>query len=197
MCFAIVSFNRKLTTTRGDYRGITVVVDSGLVREAAFDPATGMTRLATIRISRASAEQRKGRAGRQGPGRCYRLWNEQQHERLVAHALPEILQADLAPMALQLLSWGVDDGSELRWLDPPPSAPFAQAVSILEQCGATFRNQAGCLQLTPHGVRLAQMPMHPRLAHMLLIGCDLQARETGCLLAAILSERNSTRRTGC
>ena len=185
-----IVLSTNLAETSLTIEGITVVVDSGLVREAAFDPATGMTRLATRRISRASAEQRKGRAGRQGPGRCYRLWNEQQHERLVAHALPEILQADLAPMALQLLSWGVDDGSELRWLDPPPAAPFAQAVSILEQCGATFRNQAGCLQLTPHGVRLAQMPMHPRLAHMLLVGCDIQARETGCLLAAILSERN-------
>ena len=185
-----IVLSTNLAETSLTIEGITVVVDSGLVREAAFDPATGMTRLATRRISRASAEQRKGRAGRQGPGRCYRLWNEQQHERLVAHALPEILQADLAPMALQLLSWGVDDGSELRWLDPPPAAPFAQAVSILEQCGATFRNQAGCLQLTPHGVRLAQMPMHPRLAHMLLVGCDIQAREMGCLLAAILSERN-------
>ena len=185
-----IVLSTNLAETSLTIEGITVVVDSGLVREAAFDPATGMTRLATRRISRASAEQRKGRAGRQGPGRCYRLWSEQQHERLVAHALPEILQADLAPMALQLLSWGVDDGSELRWLDPPPAAPFAQAVSILEQCGATFRNQAGCLQLTPHGVRLAQMSMHPRLAHMLLVGCDIQARETGCLLAAILSERN-------
>ena len=185
-----IVLSTNLAETSLTIEGITVVVDSGLVREAAFDPATGMTRLATRRISRASAEQRKGRAGRQGPGRCYRLWSEQQHERLVAHALPEILQADLAPMALQLLSWGVDDGSELRWLDPPPAAPFAQAVSILEQCGATFRNQAGCLQLTPHGVRLAQMPMHPRLAHMLLVGCDIQAREMGCLLAAILSERN-------
>lgn len=185
-----IVLSTNLAETSLTIEGITVVVDSGLVREAAFDPTTGMTRLATVRISRASAEQRRGRAGRQGPGYCYRLWSEQQHQRLVAHALPEILQADLAPMALQLLSWGADDGSELRWLDPPPAAPFAQAVSILEQCDATFRNEAGCLQLTPHGVCLAQMPMHPRLAHMLLVGCDIQARETGCLLAAILSERN-------
>ncbi|RLA51598.1 MAG: ATP-dependent helicase HrpB, partial [Gammaproteobacteria bacterium] len=164
--------------------------DSGLVREAVFDPATGMTRLATRRISRASAQQRQGRAGRLGPGHCYRVWSEEQHKRLVAHATPEIMQADLAPMALQLLSWGVEDFSELAWMDPPPTAPYQQAVSILEVCGAVFRNASGVYQLTPHGVRLAQMPLHPRLAHMLLVGCDIHATETACLLAAVLSERN-------
>ena len=186
-----IVLSTNLAETSLTIEGVTLVVDSGLVREAAFDPASGITRLGTRRISRASAEQRRGRAGRQGPGYCYRLWSEQQHERLVAHGSPEILQADLAPMALQLLSWGVDDGKALRWLDPPPAAPFAQALSILGQCGATVRNQSGGSQLTPHGVRLAQMPMHPRLAHMLLVGCDIQARETGCLLAATLSERSA------
>ena len=185
-----IVLSTNLAETSLTIEGISVVVDSGLVREAAFDSATGITRLATRRVSRASAEQRKGRAGRQGPGYCYRLWSEQQHERLVAHSLPEILQADLAPMALQLLSWGVDDGRELRWLDSPPAAPFAQALLVLERCRAISRNETGCAQLTPHGMRLAQMPMHPRLAHMLLVGCDIQAKETGCLLAAILSERN-------
>lgn len=170
--------------------GISVVVDSGLVREPVFDPATGMTRLTTRRISRASAEQRQGRAGRQSPGACYRLWSVQQHERLESHTTPEILQADLAPMVLQLLSWGVGDPGELRWLQLPPPGPYSQALSILEQCGAAFRNNAGGFQLTPHGVRLAQMPLHPRLAHMLLVGCDIHATETACLLAAILSERN-------
>lgn len=170
--------------------GVSVVVDSGLVRESIFDPATGMARLTTRRISNASAEQRQGRAGRQAPGICYRLWSAQQHERLQAHAEPEILQADLAPLVLQLLSWGVEDSSELRWLDPPPPAAFGQAVSILEQCGAVFRNTSGNIQLTPHGVRLVQVPLHPRLAHMLLVGCDIHATETACLLAAILSERN-------
>lgn len=169
--------------------GITVVVDSGLVREAVFNPPTGLTRLATRRISRASAEQRQGRAGRQAPGYCYRLWTEQQQGQLVANTPPEILQADLAPMALQLLSWGVEDYRELRLLDPPPEASYSQAISILERCGAAFQNRAGNYQLTPHGVRLAQMPLHPRLAHMLLVGCDIHAVEKACLLAAILSER--------
>jgi ATP-dependent helicase HrpB len=170
--------------------GVQVVVDSGLAREPVFDPATGMSRLTVRRISQASAEQRRGRAGRLGPGHCYRLWSEEQNGRLVSHSTPEILQADLAPMALQLLAWGVEDPGELAWLDLPPAAPYRQAVLMLEVCGAVFANAAGRYQLTPHGVRLAQMPLHPRLAHMLLVGCDIHASETACLLAAVMSERN-------
>ncbi|MEH6517623.1 MAG: ATP-dependent helicase HrpB [Halioglobus sp.] len=170
--------------------GVHTVVDSGLVREAVFDPATSMTRLSTRRISRASAEQRMGRAGRTAPGVCYRLWTEEQQRRLVAFGTPEILQADLAPMALQLLAWGVDQPTDLRWLDAPPPGPFAQAVAVLESCGAAFRGSSDQWQLTPHGVRLAQIPLHPRLAHMLLVGCDIDSTETACLVAAVLSERN-------
>ena len=185
-----IVLSTNLAETSLTIEGITVVVDSGLLREALFDATTGMTRLTTRRVSRASAEQRQGRAGRQAPGVCYRLWAEQQQGRLVAYATPEILQADLAPLALQLLSWGVEDASELRWLDAPPPAHQSQALAILERCGAAFRNKSGRCQLTPHGVRLAQMPLHPRLAHMLLVGCDIHATETASLLAAILSERN-------
>ncbi len=185
-----IVLSTNLAETSLTIEGITVVVDSGLLREALFDAATGMTRLTTRRISRASAEQRQGRAGRQAPGSCYRLWTEHQQGRLVAYATPEIRQADLAPMALQLLSWGVEDCNELRWLDLPPPAHYSQALTILERCGAAFRNKSGSFQLTPHGVRLAQMPLHPRLAHMLLVGCDIHATETASLLAAILAERN-------
>jgi len=167
-----------------------VVVDSGLVREGVFDSATSMTRLTTRRISKASARQREGRAGRLGPGYCYRLWSEEQDKRLVAHATPELLQADLAPLALQLLAWGVDDPAELAWLDPPPAAAFQQGLGVLETCGAVYRNREGRYQLTPQGVRMGQLPLHPRLAHMLLVGSDIDAQETSCLLAAILSERN-------
>jgi ATP-dependent helicase HrpB len=170
--------------------GVAVVVDSGLVREAVFDAATSMTRLTTRRISRASARQREGRAGRLGPGHCYRLWSEEQDERLVAHTSPAILQADLAPLALQLLAWGVDKPADMAWLDPPPAPAYQQGLAILEVCGALYRSAVGTLQLTPQGVRLAQMPLHPRLAHMLLVANDIQAQETGCLLAAVLSERN-------
>ncbi|MEZ5571703.1 MAG: ATP-dependent helicase HrpB [Halioglobus sp.] len=185
-----IVLSTNLAETSLTIEGITVVVDSGLVREAVYDPNSGMTRLTTRRISRASAEQRQGRAGRLAAGVCYRLWSEQQQARLVATATPEILQTDLTPLALQLLSWGVDDVCELRWLDLPPTAPYQQAIAVLERCGAAFCNRAGQFQLTPHGVRLAQMPLHPRLAHMLLVGCDIHATETACLLAAILSERN-------
>jgi len=185
-----IVLSTNLAETSLTIEGIGVVVDSGLVREAVYDPNSGMTRLTTRRISRASAEQRQGRAGRLGPGCCYRLWSEQQQARLVAEATPEILQTDLTPLVLQLLSWGVDDVCELRWLDLPPAAPYQQAIAALEQCGAAFMNKNGQYQLTPHGVRLAQMPLHPRLAHMLLVGCDIHATETACLLAAILSERN-------
>ncbi len=170
--------------------GIHTVIDSGLVRSPVFDPATGMTRLATRRISRASAEQRMGRAGRLAPGHCYRLWSEEQHSQLVGHSTPEILQADLAAMTVQLLAWGVDSPSELAWLDTPPAGSFAQSVAMLEVLGAVFKTDSGSYQLSPHGLRIAQMPLHPRLAHMLLVSCDIDALDTASLLASLLSERN-------
>jgi ATP-dependent helicase HrpB len=185
-----VVLSTNIAETSLTIEGIQVVVDSGLVREALFDTATSMTRLTTRRISRASARQREGRAGRLGPGYCYRLWSEEQDKRLVAHSTPELLQADLAPLALQLLSWGVDEPGELAWLDPPPQPTLQQGLEVLETCGAVFRNREGRFQLTPQGVRMAQMPLHPRLAHMLLVGSDINAQETACLLAAVLSERN-------
>lgn len=170
--------------------GIEVVVDSGLVREAVFDPTTSVTRLTTRRISRASARQREGRAGRLGPGYCYRLWSEEQDQRLVAHTKPEILQSDLASPILQLLAWGVNEPAELAWLDPPPAAAYQHGLSVLQTCGAVYPDLEGRYRLSPQGVRMAQMPLHPRLAHMLLVGSDIHAQETACLLAAILSERN-------
>lgn len=177
--------------------GVSVVVDSGLVREADFDPGTGMTRLATRRVSQASAAQRQGRAGRLTAGHCYRLWSDEQHQRLVVHSRPEILHADLAPLVLQLLAWGVSEPAELCWLNPPPRPAWLQAIGVLEQAGAVFSNAQGNWQLTPHGVRLAQVPLHPRLAHMLLVGGDVQATETACLLAAVLSESNAGAGGGC
>jgi ATP-dependent helicase HrpB len=176
--------------------GIHTVIDSGLARVPIFNPATGMTRLDTRRISRSSAEQRMGRAGRLGPGHCYRLWSEEQHSQLVRHDTPEILQADLAPLVLQLLAWGVDDPAELDWLDPPPEGPYNRAIAQLMACGALYEGIAGQYQLTPHGVRISLMPLHPRLAHMLLVGCDIHAMQTACLLAALLSERNPLATSG-
>ena len=166
--------------------GVRVVVDSGWMRVPRFSPRSGMTRLATVRITRASAEQRRGRAGRTAPGDCYRLWTEAEDAQLVERGRPEILEADLAPLALELAAWGP---AELRWLDPPPAAALAQARALLAQLGALDAEE----RLTGHGRAMARLGAHPRLAHMLLAG---RARGLGRLaaeLAALLGERDVLR----
>ncbi|MDX9988072.1 ATP-dependent helicase HrpB [Thiothrix unzii] len=169
--------------------GVDVVVDSGLVREARFDPGTGMTGLHTTRISRASSTQRAGRAGRLAPGVCYRLWTESQQEQLAAHNTPEILRADLAPLALQLLQWGMDDPTELRWLDVPPSGLWQQALDLLETLGAIERKGKATV-LTAHGQVMCNLPVHPRLAHLLICGAQAGHLNAAANLASLLSERN-------
>jgi ATP-dependent helicase HrpB len=169
--------------------GVRVVVDSGLVRRAMFDPATGMSRLETQRISRASAEQRQGRAGRLSPGVCYRAWSEGAHAGLAAFTPPEIIAADLAPLALELASWGVRDVNSLRWLDPPPAAMLSSARDLLTRLGAL--DSAGLV--TPHGRETAQLTVHPRLAHMLLKARALNSLALAADLAALLSERDMMR----
>jgi ATP-dependent helicase HrpB len=172
--------------------GVGVVIDSGLARVPRFSPRSGMTRLETVRVSRASAEQRRGRAGRLGPGVCYRLWGEHEQAMLVAHAPPEILDADLAPVALDLAVMGVADPAELPWLDPPPSASFAQARELLAELGAL--DPVG--RVTPHGRAMAELAMHPRLAHMVLRARELGLGELGCRIAALLAERDILRSDG-
>ncbi|MFA5678122.1 MAG: ATP-dependent helicase HrpB [Pseudomonas sp.] len=172
--------------------GVRVVIDSGLCREPAFDPVSGMTRLHTRRISRAAAEQRAGRAGRTEPGICYRLWSADQHAQLAAQSPAEILQADLAPLALQLARWGIDDPAELAWLDAPPAAALQQGRDLLVQLGALEITDTGW-KLTDHGAALAELPMHPRLAHMLLRGQRLGLGRLACRLAAILGDRDLLR----
>ena len=169
-----------------------MVIDSGLSRQPAFDPVSGMTRLHTVRVSRAAAEQRAGRAGRLEPGVAYRLWSAGQQGQLAARSEPEILQADLAPLALQLAGWGIQDPRELAWLDPPPSAALEQGRELLERLGALIRNDNAWIP-TPHGTAMAQLPMHPRLAHMLLRGQSLGLGEMACRVAAIVSERDLLR----
>ncbi|MFT0519490.1 ATP-dependent helicase HrpB [Pseudomonas faucium] len=173
--------------------GVRVVIDAGLARVPRFDPGSGMTRLDTQRISRASATQRAGRAGRLQPGVCYRLWSEAQHAQLAAHGSAEILQADLAGLALQLARWGVTP-DQLRWLDQPPAAAFAQAQELLARLGAF---KAGSRDhLSGHGQAMAELPAHPRIAHLLLRGQDLGLASMACDVAALLGERDIQRGGG-
>lgn len=165
--------------------GVRVVIDSGLERAPKFDPVTGMTRLATQRISQASAAQRAGRAGRLEPGVCYRLWSQTQHEQMAAYGAPEIHQADLAALALQLERWGVTP-DQLRWLDMPPAAPFAQARNLLDRLGA-FEADG---RFSSHGQAMAEVPAHPRIAHLLLRGHALGLGALACDVAALLGERD-------
>ena len=173
--------------------GVRVVIDAGLARVPRFDPGSGMTRLDTQRISRASATQRAGRAGRLEPGVCYRLWSEAQHDQLAAYASAEILQADLAGLALQLTRWGVTPG-QLSWLDQPPAAAYAQAQDLLLRLGALKPGQL--LSLTAHGQAMAELPAHPRIAHLLLRGQALGLAEMACDVAALLGERDILRGAG-
>lgn len=176
--------------------GIDTVVDSGLVRESVFDPGAGMSRLQTKRISKASSIQRMGRAGRLGPGRCLRMWSEEQQKQLTSHSAPEIMQADLAALVLQLLAWGVDDPNELKWLDTPPLGPFQQAQELLAELGAVEFTAAGVRQLSKHGILVANMPMHPRLAHMVVIGAQRGILSLACDFASLMSDRNPSRAQG-
>jgi ATP-dependent helicase HrpB len=175
--------------------GVRVVVDAGLARVPRFDPGSGMTRLDTQRISRASATQRAGRAGRLEPGVCYRLWSEAQHDQLAAYGAAEMLQADLAGLALQLARWGVEPG-QLVWLDVPPAAAYAQAQDLLGRLGALSRQPGEDWKLTPHGQSMAELPAHPRIGHLLLRGEALGLGPLACDVAALLGERDILRGVG-
>jgi len=172
--------------------GVRVVIDAGLSRVPRFSPRTGMTRLETIRVSRAAADQRRGRAGRNAAGVCWRLWPEAAMAELRPFDTPEILAADLAPLALDLADAGVNDPDELRWLDAPPAAAREQARELLAELGAL--DQAG--RITAHGRRMAGLALHPRLAHMLIRGRALGLSSLAADLAALLSERDPLRGEG-
>jgi len=172
--------------------GIRVVVDSGLQRAPRFDPRSGMTRLATLPVSRASADQRRGRAGRLSPGICYRLWSDSAHSTLAPHNRPEILDTDLAGLALELACWGLTSPDLLGWLDPPPAGTFEQAKRLLVDLEAVDVHG----RVTSRGRRMADLPLHPRLAHMVLAAREEGAGSSACEVAAILSERDPLHFTG-
>jgi ATP-dependent helicase HrpB len=169
--------------------GVRVVVDTGLRRYAEFDPATGMSRLVTTKVSQAAADQRRGRAGRLSAGVCYRLWSEGTQATLAPQTAPEMLHADLAPLALELSCWGAVDAAALSWLDQPPAAPLAQARDLLRQLEAIDSAE----RVTAHGRALAKLGTHPRLAHMLIKAREFGAPRLACDLAAIVSERDILR----
>jgi ATP-dependent helicase HrpB len=169
--------------------GVRVVVDAGLSRIPRFDPRRGMSGLITSRVSKAGADQRRGRAGRQGPGVCYRLWTQEEDLLLSAFNPPEILSSDLAPLALELARWGDPDGRTLSFLDPPPPPHLSQARALLARLGALDREG----KLTPHGKAMAGLPLHPRLAHMLIRGNELGLGALACDLAALLEDRDPLR----
>jgi len=163
--------------------GVSVVIDAGLARKPLYDPGSGLTRLRTVTASRASADQRAGRAGRLGPGVAYRLWTQAEHATRRAWADPEILTADLAGLVLELAVWGADP-ADLPWLDAPPASAVAAASLLLEELGVLAEGRP-----TQFGRRLVGVPLHPRLATMLL-SAPTSARRTAALLAALLSERD-------
>ena len=164
---------------------VRVVVDCGQARVPRFDPASGLTRLATVRVSRAAADQRRGRAGRTAPGVCYRLWDEAETRALPAFADPEILDADLSGLALDMARWGAKSADDLAFLDPPPRAALAEAQALLQRLEAA--DSAGVL--TRHGEALADMPLPPRLAHMVLRAAEHGQAARAARIAALITER--------
>ncbi|MFK4764331.1 ATP-dependent helicase HrpB [Desulfobaculum sp. SPO524] len=169
--------------------GIRVVIDAGYARVPRFDPGSGMTRLTTERVSTASADQRRGRAGRLGPGLCYRLWSAGEDRLLKPFPAPEIQEADLAPLVLELAQWGVRDAADLKWLDLPPQRNMEQAREVLQSLGALGADGG----ITAHGRALAALPIHPRLAHMVLMADAHGFGRTACAVAALIAERDILR----
>ena len=165
---------------------IRVVVDSGLQRVPRFEMRSGLTRLVTVPVSRASADQRRGRAGRTGPGICLRLWSRKMHHTLIPAHRPEILEADLAGLVLELALWGMGDPGKLKWLDPPPKGSFDSARNLLQSLGAMELDS----RITDQGRLMAALPLHPRLAHMLVAADRLGFGGVACDTAALLNERD-------
>ena len=167
--------------------GVSTVIDSGLARVPRFDPQSGLTRLVTVPVTADAAVQRAGRAGRLGPGICYRLWTEKQTMHLVSERKPEILEAELSSLVLDLLNWGLTDLSSLNWMDTPPHGHIRQALDLLQLLDAV--DDSG--KLTTKGRKMAELPLHPRLSHMLLSAeQDHQLKSLACDVAAVLEERD-------
>ncbi len=179
-----VVLSTSIAETSLTIEGVSCVVDAGWSRFARFDPNNGLSRLVTERVSLSAAQQRAGRAGRLGPGACYRMWPAEQA--LNPHEAAEIKLADLAPLMLELALWGVSDPTQMQWLDAPPQAALAQARDLLLQLQAVDASGA----ITPLGRRMAALPLHPRLAHMLISAAEHAQARQAADVAALLSERD-------
>jgi ATP-dependent helicase HrpB len=166
--------------------GIRIVIDAGLMRVPRFDVRSAMTRLATVPVTRDSADQRAGRAGRLVPGICCRLWAREIHDTLLERAIPEILTTDISPLALELAAWGVRDPNRLSWLDPPAGAAFNQAMELLRDLGAIDNRGL----ITGHGKQMSSLGLHPRLSHMVLTARRFGMGGLACETAAILGDRD-------
>jgi len=165
--------------------GVKVVIDSGLGRIAKFDPRTGLSGLRTIRIAKDSADQRAGRAGRIEPGKCYRMWSAGTQAKMAEHRLPELLDADLAPLMLNLTHWGIENPADLLWIDQPPQHAVKKALKNLTDLEAIEDGK-----ITAHGKAMNQMPTHPRIAHMLINAQEEGLESLATDLAALLEERD-------
>lgn len=165
--------------------GISIVVDTGYRRTLRFDPKTGLSRLETIDITKDSADQRAGRAGRLGPGVCYRMWSLASQDRMAEHRIPEIQEADLTSLVLDMAEWGIIDIQQLTWFTPPPKAALSQASELLHQLGALENGR-----ITEQGRKMHKLPCHPRIAHLLLMAEENQLLALATDLAAILEERD-------
>ncbi|MFA9213779.1 MAG: ATP-dependent helicase HrpB [Candidatus Methylacidiphilales bacterium] len=166
--------------------GVKMVIDSGFARVSKFDPKSGLSRLETVQITKDSADQRAGRAGRLSAGVCYRMWTKANQERLIEHRIPEIMEADLAALVLDMAKWGISNLNQLTWLSPPPKAAVMQAVDVLTNLNALDLNK----RITEHGKEIHQLPCHPRIAHMLLKAKQDNAIALATDIAAILEERD-------
>ncbi|HWA35666.1 MAG TPA: ATP-dependent helicase HrpB [Cyclobacteriaceae bacterium] len=167
-------------------QGITTVIDSGLSRVPKFDPRSGLTRLETLRVTKDAADQRAGRAGRLGPGVCYRLWTEATQRNLLPNRKPEIVEADLATMILELANWGIKDVKDVTWITPPPPGAVAQAKSLLTNLDAL--DDRGVI--TSRGKEMLSLPTHPRISHLLLSARNPKEKSLVSDIAALLEERD-------
>ncbi|MFL6596020.1 MAG: ATP-dependent helicase HrpB, partial [Chthoniobacterales bacterium] len=186
---AIIATN--VAETSLTIEGVRVVIDSGLARIARFDPRRGINTLLVEKISRASADQRAGRAGRTAPGHCLRLWTEREHLDRAAQQLPEVKRLDLAEVVLTLKASGIDDVANFRWLEPPDSRALMHAEQLLSDLGALSLGEG---RITPLGRRMLAFPVHPRYARMLLAAEEHRCVRAIALIAALTQGRNILRR---